>query len=158
MTGLVRKATLLCGAMLVVAGAATAGVPNAANSPVVGGIQLGGTNAGTVDVKVQAVITVKDASLNPVINSTVEILFGNCYTASPSDIKICNTQPFPGMTFNCAGRVVAAITNASGQATFRVVRGASALPGNSPGITGACAIVCGRRRDQQRQPGSRRCL
>jgi hypothetical protein len=141
MTGLVRKATLLSGAMLVVASAAMAGVPSAANSPVVGGIQLGGTQGGVVDSRVQAVITVKDASNNPVINSTVELQFGNCYTAANSDMKFCNTQPFAGLTTNCAGHVIAAITNASGQATFRVVGGASALPGNSPGIVAACLVV-----------------
>jgi hypothetical protein len=141
MTGLVRKVTLLSGAMLVVASAAMAGVPSAANSLVVGGIQLGGTQGGVVDSRCQAVITVRDASNNPVINSTVELQFGNCYTAVPSDMKICNTQPFAGLTTNCAGRVVAAITNASGQATFRVVGGGSAAPGNSPGITAACVVV-----------------
>jgi hypothetical protein len=141
MTGLVRKATLLSGAMLMIAGVAMAGVPSAANSPVTGGIQLGGTAGGVVDAKVQAVITVRDASNNPVPNSTVELLFANCYSAANTDIKFCNTQPFAGLTTNCAGKVIAAITNASGQATFRVLGGATALPGNSPGITGACLTV-----------------
>lgn len=141
MTGLVRKATLLSGALLMIAGVAMAGVPSAANSPVTGGIQLGGTSGGVVDSKVQAVITVRDASNNPVVNSTVELLFGGCYTAVNSDIKICNTQPFAGLTTNCSGKVIAAITNASGQATFRIIGGATAAPGNSPGITGACLTV-----------------
>ena len=48
MTGLVRKATLLSGAMLMIASAAMAGVPSAANSLVVGGIQMGGTAGGIV--------------------------------------------------------------------------------------------------------------
>jgi len=141
MTGLVRKATLLSGALLLIGSVATAGVVSSANSLVTGGIQLGGTAGGVVDSKVQAVITVRDAALNPVINATVELLFGGCYTALNTDIKICNNQPFAGLTTNCAGKVIAAVTNASGQATFRVVGGATALPGNSPGITGACLTV-----------------
>jgi hypothetical protein len=144
MTGLVRKATLLCGAMLIVACVANAGVPNAANSPVPTGIQLGATTGGVVDPAAQVVITVRDASNNPVANSLVEVLLGNCYNDANADIKLCNTQPFPGLTFNCTGRVVAAVSDASGQATFRIVGDASAvlvggLP--SPGITTACGIV-----------------
>jgi hypothetical protein len=45
------------------------------------------------------------------------------------------------MAFNCAGAVVTAVTNASGQATFRIVGGASAGPGNPPGITTGCAVI-----------------
>jgi hypothetical protein len=141
MTGLVRKATLLSGALLLVAGVAMAGVPSAANSSLPTGIQFVGTQGGVVDSKGQAIVTVRDAGNNPVINSTVEIIFTSCASAVPSDLNLDDVQPFPGISLNCAGTVVTAITNASGQATFRIVGGAGALPGNNPGITTACATV-----------------
>jgi len=141
MTGLVRKAMLLSGALLLVAGVAMAGVPSAANSSLPTGIQFVGTQGGVADVKGQAIVTVRDAGNNPVINSTVELLFGACASAVPSDLNLDDVQPFPGNTVSCAGNVVVAVTNASGQATFRVVGGASAVPGNNPGITTPCLTV-----------------
>jgi hypothetical protein len=141
MTGLVRKATLLSGALLLVAGVAMAGVPSAANSTLPAGIQYVGSQGGVVDAKGQAIVTVRDAGNNPVINSTVELLFGACATAVPSDLNLDDVQPFPGLAVNCAGNVVVAVTNASGQATFRIVGGAAALPGNNPGITTPCCTV-----------------
>lgn len=141
MTGLVRKATLLSGALLLVAGVAMAGVPSAANSSLPTGIQFVGSNGGVADVKGQAVVTVRDAGNNPVINSTVELLFGACATDPNSDLNLDDVQTFAGVAVNCAGNVVVAVTNASGQATFRIVGGANALPGNNPGINVACCTV-----------------
>jgi hypothetical protein len=118
-----------------------AGVPSAANSSLPFGIQYVGTTGGVADVKGQAIVTVRDAGNNPVINSTVELLFGACASAVNSDLNLDDVQPFAGNTVSCAGNVIVAITNASGQATFRVVGGASAVPGNNPGITTACCTV-----------------
>jgi len=141
MTGLVRKATLLSGALLLVAGVAMAGVPSAANSTLPLGIQFVGHTGGVADVKGQAVVIVRDAGNNPVINSTVELLFGACASAVPSDLNLDDVQTFAGTSLNCAGFVMVAVTNGAGQATFRIVGGASALPGNNPGITVACCTV-----------------
>jgi len=141
MTGLVRKATLLSGALLLVAGVAMAGVPSAANSTLPLGIQYVGNTGGVADVKGQAIVVVRDAGNNPVINSTVELLFGACASAVPSDLNLDDVQTFAGTSLNCAGFVMVAVTNGAGQATFRIVGGASALPGNSPGITVACCTV-----------------
>jgi hypothetical protein len=141
MTGLVRKATLLSGALLLVAGVAMAGVPSAANSTLPLGIQFVGHTGGVADVKGQAVVVVRDAGNNPVINSTVELLFGACASAVPSDLNLDDVQTFAGNAVNCAGNVIVAVTNGSGQATFRIIGGASATPGNSPGITTACCTV-----------------
>jgi hypothetical protein len=141
MTGLVRKATLLSGALLLVAGVAMAGVPSAANSTLPLGIQFVGHTGGVADVKGQAVVIVRDAGNNPVINSTVELLFGACASAVNSDLNLDDVQTFAGNAVNCAGNVIVAVTNGSGQATFRIIGGASALPGNNPGITTACCTV-----------------
>jgi hypothetical protein len=141
MTGLVRKATLLSGALLLVAGVAMAGVPSAANSTLPLGIQFVGNTGGVADVKGQAIVVVRDAGNNPVVNSTVELLFGACASAPSSDLNLDDVQTFAGNSVNCAGSVIVAVTNGSGQATFRIIGGASALPGNNPGITTACCTV-----------------
>jgi hypothetical protein len=141
MTGLVRKATLIGGALMLVAGVAMAGVPSATTSSLPAGIQYVGTQGGVVDVKGQAIVTVRDAGNNPVINSTVELLFDACKNDPNSDLNLDDVQPFAGVAVNCAGNVVVAVTNASGQATFRIVGGGSALPGNNVGITTPCCTV-----------------
>jgi hypothetical protein len=144
MTGLVRKATLLtAGCLLLVAGAAMAGVPSQANSSIGNVITWGTTNAGgTVDPLVQKTITVRDGSNNVVQNSTVVINFTTC-TAGANGIRLASTQPFAGLLLSCANRTVTAITNASGVATFRIVGHANNAAGlNSPGLgTTDCATV-----------------
>ena len=141
MTGLVRKATLLSVCGLLGASAAIAGVPSATNSIIGTGIQLVGTAGGVADVKGQKLITVKDAIGNTVQNSTVTISFS---ASTAADIRLCSTQPQPGVGVSCGNKEVVALTDASGIATFRVVgyalnpgTGVFGAPGAGYGVGGA---------------------
>src|SRR5262245_47026067 len=139
MTGLVRKATLMGVGGLLVAGAAMAGVPDPAASSIGVVINLGGNTAGTVDVRAEKTMTIRDAFNNPIGNSTVVITFTNC---TSQDIRLCNNQPnHPGALFNCAAKTVTAVTNAAGVATFRVAGGANNNGGNPAGALAGCATV-----------------
>jgi len=140
MTGLVRKATLLTACGCLVAGAAMAGIPDPANSLLGTGINLGASNnVGTVDVRVEKNVTIRDAFNNPIQNSTVVITFTSC---TNQDLRLCNDQPHHPGLFNCAAKTVTAVTNASGVATFRIKGGAASGPGNPAGAgSPGCATV-----------------
>jgi hypothetical protein len=122
MTGLVRKATLLsvCG-LLIVAGAAVAGVPHAGNSqkPCVILMDLPnstnnvGVNAGVCGINALKVI-VRDALNNPVANSDVVLDFSTC-GGNPGPVMLATTQSDPAVTTACAGRTVLKTTNAQGE-------------------------------------------
>jgi hypothetical protein len=122
----------LSGALLLVASVATAGMPTAANSTLPNGIQLVGMNGGVVDAKGQAVVIVRD-EFNNSAGSTVTLVFDNCASNPNSDLNLASVQPFLGN--GCT------ISAPGGTATFRVLGGAKALPGNNPGITTACCTV-----------------
>jgi len=138
MTGLVRKATLLAACGLVVAGAAAAGIPNAANSqkPCViladfpNSNQFGGVNPGVCVVNALKVI-VRDALNNPVANSDVVLDFSGC-GASPGPVMLATTQNDPAITTACAGRTVLKTTNALGEVCFSVI-GATNINNSSAG-------------------------
>ena len=125
MTGLVRKATLLAACGLVVAGAAMAGVPNAANSqkPCVLLMDLSElrttTSASTRAICNQAAlkVIVRDALNNPVAGSDVVLDFSTC-GANPGPIMLATTQVDPAVTTACAGRTVLKTTNALGEVCF----------------------------------------
>jgi hypothetical protein len=148
MTGLVRKATLLtvCGLTLM-AGAAMAGIPAAANSqkPCVILMDLPnstnnvGANAGVCGQAALKVI-VRDALNNPVANSDVVLDFSTC-GGSPGPIMLADTQSDPAVTTACAGRTVLKTTNALGEVCFSV-EGASNVvdpSGGYPFYTGLAA-------------------
>jgi len=137
MTGLVRKATLLSVCGLLGAGVAMAGVPDAGHSVIGTGINVVGTTGSNADVKGLKQIVVKDASGTPVQNSTVVINFSACTAA---DIRLCSTQPFPGMGVSCANKTVVSLTDATGTASFEVV-GFALNPGG--GTTGSPAAGYG---------------
>ena len=125
MTGLVRKATLLAACGLVVAGAAMAGIPNAANSqkPCViladfpNSNQFGGPNPGICTINALKVI-VRDALNNPVANSDVVLDFSTC---TVGNIKLADTQADPAITTACGGKTVLKTTNALGEVCFSVI-------------------------------------
>lgn len=128
MTGLVRNATLLAVCGLLVAGAATAGIPDPASSNInLGGaiIQLGDrTSGGAAVARCDKDILVRDNVPNPVVGAVVEIDFDGCYS---QEIRLSTNQPFhpnaigtpPG--FNCASRGVSAVTDGTGHAHFRIM-------------------------------------
>jgi len=125
MTGLVRKATLLSACGLVLAGAAMAGVPNAANSqkPCIILMDLSnsknnvGSNNGVCGQSGLKVI-VRDALNNPVANSDVVIDFSAC---APPGIQVGSAQVDPAVTTLCTGRTFMKTTNALGEACFTLL-------------------------------------
>ena len=126
MTGLVRKATLLSIGGLLLAGAAFAGIPAAANSqaPCIVLMDLPnstnnvGANAGVCSQPALKVI-VRDALNNPVAGSDVVLDFSTC-GASPGPIMIADTQSDPAVTTTCAGKTVLKTTDAFGEVCFSV--------------------------------------
>jgi hypothetical protein len=136
MTGSIRKVTFLALCGLLSASAVMAGVPSATFSSVGTFIRLGGrNNANVVEPASNKVINVRDAGNTVVQNSTVEIRFGVC--TSTGEFRICDTQPHPGVGVSCVDKAVIAVTDASGNATFRVVGNAVNPGGGSGGVPAA---------------------
>jgi len=135
---LVRRAMILCAIGLLAASAAMAGVPSAATSTIPTAINLSGTTGGVADILTAKIITVKDASSNPVPGSVVIL---NVSTCTANDIRLGSTQPFAGMTVNCGAKTVTGVTNSTGQVTFELVGSANVTVGNGPGITTACGSL-----------------
>lgn len=139
MTGL-GKGLLLTACGLVVAGVASAAVPNRANSSFpASGITITGRNAANSpqeDAIGAFTVTVRDIN-NTVINgATVAVNFAGC----TPDIRVSSVQSFTGLTVTCPTKVVSATTNALGVATFRILGGA-VNSGNSPGATFDCGVI-----------------
>jgi len=137
MTGLVRKATLLCVGGVLLAGAAMAGVPNAANSTVRpiallprNGTSVNPLTAQRVGIPTLYCITVKDANNAAVSGATVVLDFAPCTTAGATDIELCSFQSTPQHTATCGAleRSVTVTADINGQACFNIV-------GNSNGGT-----------------------
>lgn len=136
MTGSIRKVTFLAVCGLLSASAAMAGVPSSTTSTVGTFIRLGGfNNSNVVEPQAQKVITVRDAGGSVVQNSTVEIRFGVC--TSTGEFRICGDQPFPGVGVSCVDKAVIQVTDASGNATFRVVGHALNPGGGGGGVPAA---------------------
>jgi hypothetical protein len=114
---MIRKAMLLSICGLLLAGAAMASVPSKDTSTIPGGIRLVGTLAGVADPLGQFSITVRDILGSVIPNSAVVVDVSAC----TPDIKIQSTQPYAGLTVDCATKTVRALTNASGVATMRIV-------------------------------------
>ena len=137
MTGLVRKASLLAAAGVLMASAAFAGVPSAANStgmpsfiPLVtrnAGGAPDGLLFGTVSGSAGFTITVRDLANNPLNNCSVVLDFG-----LTTDLQICGDQLDANALVNCAGKTVRKFTDVAGQVTFGPVYGTgkgNAFPG-----------------------------
>jgi len=103
MTGLVRKATLLCVGGALLAGAAIAGVPNSTNSTISGSSMALGTGCITIsDYPSMAScipLVIRDANNNAVPGASVVLDFSTCPTG---DVKICSTQNPQGTTLASA--------------------------------------------------------
>jgi len=122
MTGLVRKATLLSAAgMLLIASAAMAGVPSAANSTTPACITLVGSLAGVPDAAAgQFTVTVRDLANNPLNGASVVCDFSGCL-----DIAICNDQLDANATVNCGAKTTRKFTDALGHVTFTILGGSN---------------------------------
>src|SRR5215831_1003921 len=122
MTGLVRKATLLSAAgMLLIASAAMAGVPSAANSSAPECVTLVGSLAGVPDAAAgQFTVIVRDLANNPLNGASVVIDFSAC-----GDIAICNDQLDANALVNCGAKTTRKFTDALGSVTFTVLGGSN---------------------------------
>jgi len=127
MTGLVRKATLLCVAGVLLAGAAMAGVPSGANSqkPCIVLMDLSnstnnvGSNPGVCGQPALLVI-VRDANNAPVAGATVVLDFSTC---NASNVKLASVQADPGAAVACGGKTITKTANGSGVVCFSVIGG-----------------------------------
>ena len=94
-------------------------------------------------------ISVSDAFGRPVPNSVIELNFSACSgPGADQEFRLAETQPHhPGALTNCPARIVAAITDVTGTAVFRIAGGVLRGPGSPPGYAGlpvpssACVTV-----------------
>lgn len=120
MTGLVRKATLLTAAALVVASAAMAGVPSETNSTKPACISMVGSVAGVPDAAGQFTVIVRDLANNPLNGASVVIDLSNA-----GDLAICDDQLDVDALVNCAAKTVRKFTDVTGSVTFIVLGGSN---------------------------------
>jgi len=120
MTGLVRKATLLAAAGILVASAAMAGVPSKDNSTVPSCISLVGSLAGVPDAIGQFTVVVKDLANNPLSGASVVIDLAGC-----TDLAICSDQLDANATVNCGAKTTRKFTNGLGSVQFIVLGGSN---------------------------------
>ena len=134
MTGLVRKATLLSAAgMLLIASAAMASVPSAANSTAPACISLVGSLAGVPDAAAgQFTVIVRDLANNPLSGSSVVIDFSGCL-----DLAICQDQLDANALVNCGAKTTRKFTDALGSVTFTVLGGSNGGGNASTLLNGA---------------------
>jgi hypothetical protein len=121
MTGLVRKATLLMAAGLLVASAAMAGVPSPGNSTTPDCITLVGSLAGVPDAAAgQFTVIVRDLANNPLNGASVviDLSFAN-------DLAICDDQLDANALVNCAAKTTRKFTDVTGSVTFTVLGGSN---------------------------------
>lgn len=146
MTGLVRKATILCIGGLLIAGAAMAGIPSAANSTIPTCITL-------ADVPSFAscnAMVIRDANNNPVAGSSVTVDFSTCVVG---DVKICDSQHDQATvlagagtqpaTAVCGSKTVTMSADALGQLCILLNGGTNLAFGHAPaaGNRPVCASI-----------------
>ena len=148
MTGLVRKATMLCVGGLLLAGAAVAGIPSAANSVIPACIAL--TDAQS-NASCNAMI-IRDANNNPVAGASVTLDFSACpNVAGPGgQVQICDTQPDQAVVVNgvssqpaaavCGSQTITVSADALGQLCVALRGGTDLANGHGP--TAAARPVC----------------
>src|SRR5262245_8191930 len=120
MTGLVRKATLLTAAGMLIASAAMAGVPSAANSTTPSCISLVGSLGGVPDAAGTFNIIVRDLANNPLNGASVVIDLSGCL-----DLAICDDQLDANAVVNCGAKTTRKFTDALGSVTFIVLGGSN---------------------------------
>ena len=121
MTGLVRKATLLTAAGLLIASAAMASVPSAGNSTTPLCVRLVGALAGVPDNAAgQFTIVVRDLANNPISGASVVIDLSGCH-----DLSLCNDQLDVNATVNCGAKTTRKFTDPLGNVTFTVLGGSN---------------------------------
>lgn len=134
MTGLVRKATLLTAAGLLIASAAMAGVPSPGNSVIPQCISLVGSAASVPDAAGTFSVIVRDLANNPLNGASVVIDLSNC-----TDLAMCDNQLDAGATVNCAAKTTRKFTDITGTVSF-IVLGGSNGSGNATTLLGGGRI------------------
>jgi hypothetical protein len=135
MTGLLRKASLLTAAGLLIASAAMAGVPSPGNSTVPACVTLVGSLAGVPDAAAgQFTVIVRDLANNPLNGASVVIDFSNA-----TDLAICSDQLDAGALVNCAAKTTRKFTDITGSVTFTVLGGSNGA-GNATTLLGGGRI------------------
>ena len=115
------------------------GVPDPSFNTIGTHVNLGALSGGVVDSRVTKTVTIRDAFNNAVAGATVVIYFSTC---TSQDIRLAVDQPHHAGQIDCAAKTVSAITDASGNAVFRIAGGALSGPGNPPGAGNpGCALV-----------------
>ncbi len=131
MTGLVRKATLITAAgLLLLASAALANVPCASCSTAPDCIQLVGSNGGVPDGHGTLSIVVRDLANNPINFASVVIDLSLC-----PDLAICNDQLDANALVNCGAKTTRKFTDVTGAVSFTVL-GHSNGSGNASELHG----------------------
>jgi len=115
---------------------ATASPPDPFNSEVPGLITLVGRGpGGGADPLGIFTVVVRDFNNVPHQNRDVLLDFSHC-----SDIRLSADQQDPNVTVDCAGRSLHKVSDANGEATFRVIGFATHL-GGTQGTIGPCLEV-----------------
>src|SRR5262245_24297700 len=120
MTGLVRKATLLTAAGMLIATAAMAGIPSPINSTTPDCISLVGSLAGTPDAAGQINIIVRDVANTPMAGASVVIDLAACL-----DLSICDDQLDANALVNCGAKTTRKFTDGVGAVSFIVLGGSN---------------------------------
>ena len=136
MTGLVRKTSLMLAACgLLVAGVASANVPDPTQSVIPSVIYLVGNSGGVVDAANGAFsVTVKDLSGALINNSNVVVDFSAC-----TDSKLGNAQADATLSLDCTAKTVRKFTVA-GVVTM-TIQGIGNISNTTNGATLGCARV-----------------
>src|SRR5262249_40088438 len=137
MTGLVRKATLLTAAGLLIASAAMAGIPSPGNSTLPTCITLVGSLAGVPDNAAGGfTVVLRDLANNPLNGASVVIDISGC-----TDLSICDDQLDAGALVNCGAKTTRKFTNGAGSVSFTVLGGSNGA-GNATTLLGGGKIFC----------------
>ncbi len=128
--------TLLVLALGVLAHPALSQIPSSTLHTLPAFIPLvGHDGAGNADPAGEVQVIVRDIGGNRLPGIPVRFDLSRC-----TDLRIAAVQPFPGLTVDCSGRVVSAISDAEGIARFRIVGGAL-NPSGAPGASFLAAMV-----------------
>jgi hypothetical protein len=144
MTGLVRKATLLCVGGLLLAGAAMAGVPSPANSTFPAHVILAGMNGPNPtglacnNALTSNIFIIRDANNAPVVGETVTLDFVSC---NPATEIVLSSYQSDASSITCATKTVTKSTDGTGTVNMLVTGGGTNPPLGNTGLKIACCKV-----------------
>jgi hypothetical protein len=122
---------------LISASTTSASPPSPWNSTAPPFVALVGISNGVVDPLGEFVVVVRGLSNNPLPGRIVEIDFSGCAGVTLGGPA---SQTFPGVTTDCTGHIISALSDANGIARFRIAGGGGA-GGSSDGPAPDCVHV-----------------